>query len=102
MKKKKKKLHASNRRGMRIIALAVLVLFAVFSYKTMGLKQQVKANKKTIEKYKQDLKKLKEEKQEIENMKKYTDTDAYIEQQAREKFGLVYKDEVIFQADEEQ
>ena len=34
---------------------------------------------------------------EIENMEDYVDTTEYIEQVAREKLGLVYSDEIIFQ-----
>ena len=36
----------------------------------------------------------------IEAFRKYTRTNAYIEKVAREKLGLVYPDEVIFQPQE--
>ena len=46
--------------------------------------------------------KLEQDRQEIEEQKEYVQSDAYVEELAREKLGLVYKDEVIFEADEEQ
>ncbi len=35
---------------------------------------------------------------EIEKMPEYTKTREYVETVAREKFGLVYEDEIIFRA----
>lgn len=35
---------------------------------------------------------------EIEVFKEYSQTDAYVEEVAREKLGLVYEDEIIFRS----
>ena len=35
----------------------------------------------------------------IENMKDYIDSPEYIEKIARDKLGLVYKDEILFKAE---
>ena len=45
-------------------------------------------------------KELEEEREEIKNRSEYMKTDAYIEDVAREKFGLAYDDEIIFKAAE--
>lgn len=37
---------------------------------------------------------------EIENLHDYVDSKEYIEKVAREKLGLVYKDEILFQAED--
>ncbi len=41
---------------------------------------------------------LEEEREEIQREKTYMTTDEYAEKMAREKFGLVYDDEIVFQA----
>lgn len=41
-------------------------------------------------------KSLQKEQQEIKEKSKYMKTDKYIEEVAREKFGLVYENEIIF------
>ena len=45
-------------------------------------------------------KELKKEKKAIAEKKEYMKTDEYIEELAREKFGLVYNNEIIFKAKE--
>ena len=41
---------------------------------------------------------LEKEAKSIEEQKKYMQTNEYIEEMAREKFGLVYDDEIVFKA----
>ncbi len=36
---------------------------------------------------------------ELEEYEEYVKTDEYVEEVAREKLGLVYKDEIIFEPD---
>lgn len=43
-------------------------------------------------------KRLEKEQQEIKEREEYMKTDQYIEDVAREKFGLVYDNEIIFKA----
>ena len=38
--------------------------------------------------------------EEIEDYRKYTRTKQYVEDLAKERLGLVYKDEIIFEADD--
>lgn len=39
--------------------------------------------------------------EELKELKAYIQTDEYIEEMAREKLGLVYKDEIIFKSNED-
>ena len=52
-------------------------------------------SKTELEAKKSDLEK---EAKSIEEQKKYMQTNEYIEEMAREKFGLVYDDEIVFKA----
>ena len=100
LRAKRRRMHRTNRASMGFITLAVLLLFGVLTYKTVALDKQTSQYQTTIDGYKKDIKKLEQEKEDIEELKEYVETDSYIEEMAREKLGLVYKDEVIFQADD--
>lgn len=102
MRARKRKMKESSKHNMRLITLVVLVLFGILTYKTVTLKQQVTEYQATLDGYKKDKKKLEKEREEIEDLRDYVETDSYIEEMAREKLGLVYKNEVIFEADDEE
>ena len=95
-KKKKRK------NGLKIIAVAVLVLFAVITYSSVELQ----AEKRALEKQKQELEdKLQTEQErseELEDKKAYMQTVRYIEEVARKVLGLVYPDETILRPEEEE
>jgi cell division protein DivIC len=59
--------------------------------------QKLAAEQTQLEEKKKSLEK---EKEDIEEKKEYMKTDKYIEEVAREKFGLVYNNEIIFKAAE--
>ena len=102
MRKKKQRMQKPNRIGIKISTTVVVILFAVLSYKTVTLHQKASEYQATLDQYQKDVEKLEQDRQEIEEQKEYVQSDAYVEELAREKLGLVYKDEVIFEADEEQ
>lgn len=102
MRGKKKRLYQSNRKGLRLMTVAVLVLFSVLTFKTVSLQQQAEEYQATLDKYQEDMAQLEQDKEDIKEMKEYVQSDEYIEEMAREKLGLVYENEVIFEADEEQ
>ena len=82
--------------GILVITLAVLALFAVLF--TRGLELKKKRDQLTEElneknnKYEIAL----EHKEDLKYMKEYMSTLEYIKDVAREKLGLVDKDDVIF------
>lgn len=96
---KKRKPSSSNRRGMVAIALIVMVLLAgllVQSQKLSRQNRQYEARKSELQQQISD-----EELRagEIENLNDYVTSKEYIEKVAREKLGLVYEDEILFQAE---
>lgn len=99
MAKKRKKPSSSNRRGMVAIALIVMVLLVgllVQSQKLSRQNRQYEARKSELQEQIND-----EELRagEIENLNEYVGSTEYIEKVAREKLGLVYEDEILFQAE---
>ena len=87
--------------GLKIIAVAVLVLFAVITYSSIGLQ----AEKRALEKQKSELEaKLQDEaerSEELTERRAYMQTVRYIEEIAREVLGLVYPDETILRPQED-
>lgn len=94
---RRRKLSRSNRRGMVAIAAIVLVLLVgllVQSQKLSVRNTQYEARKSELQQQIQD---QEIRAGEIENLKDYVNSTEYIEKLAREKLGLVYEDETIFQ-----
>lgn len=62
----------------------------------------LKADCQTLQQQKQELEEkrddLAKEKKSIQEQEAYMQTNEYVEQVAREKFGLVYDNEIIFKA----
>lgn len=97
MANRKRRASRSNRRGMVVIAGVVAVLLIGLLMQSQTLSRQnasYEAKKAELEQRIQD-----EEVRagEIEEMKEYVKSDEYVEKLAREKLGLVYSDDIIFQ-----
>lgn len=102
MRTRKKKLKESSKISMRVITVVVLFLFGILTYKTIELKEEASAYQSTIDGYEKDMKELKKEREEIEELRDYVNTDSYIEEVAREKLGLVYENEIVFETDDQE
>ncbi|SFR71692.1 septum formation initiator family protein [Anaeromicropila populeti] len=85
--------------GAGIITIAVLLLCGLVSYKKMELNATVQKSAKRIEELEKEKQELVEEKDEISEYEAYVKTKKYVEEVAREKLGLVYEDEIIFDSD---
>lgn len=85
-----------NRTGIGIIAFVVLMLFAIVSYRRIGLEEERAKAQIEIARLDEQIQEQKDRAVDIENLSKYVKTKQYIEDIAREKLGLVYKDEIIF------
>ena len=84
-----------------MIAAAVLVLCGVIAYSKESLIQEKNAKDKH---YLELLERFQEENERgdfLAERRAYMQTTRYIEEMAREKLGLVYKDEIIFRPSEE-
>ena len=84
---------------MVAIAAVVMVLLVGLLVQSQKLSAQ---NVKYAEKKSNLEQQIKDEEMradDIENMKDYIDSPEYIEKIARDKLGLVYKDEILFKAE---
>ena len=89
-----------NRFGIGFVFLTMFVLFAAITVKKGDL--VVRNNELQEEKARceEEYAKLNEEQKEIEEYREYVNSDEYVEDIARKKLGLIYPDEIIFEADE--
>ena len=95
-KKKKRK------NGLKIIAVAVLVLFAVITYSSVELQAEKRALEKQKAELEDKLQTEQERSEELEDKKAYMQTVRYIEEVARKVLGLVYPDETILRPEDEE
>ena len=94
-----KKAHAApkkNRSGMVLIIAVICILMVVLLTRCMEIERRNAVYADEISGLKEQMTEEEGRTSQIEAYKDYTDTDAYVEKTAREKFGLVYPDEIIF------
>lgn len=77
-----------------------LVLCSTLAYKNVSLKAKSAEYSQQISELKEEQKKLEQEKKEISEYKSYVKTDEYVEDAARDKLGLVYPNEIIFEPED--
>ena len=86
------------RTGLYLVMLVVGIFLSTLVVQGVSLRancQKLATEQSQLQEKKEDLEK---EKQEIQDKAQYMKTDRYIEDVAREKFGLVYEDEIIVKA----
>lgn len=88
--------------GLKIIAVAVLVLFGVITYSSIELRAELRALEKRESELKAELQTEQERSGELEEQRAYMQTVRYIEEIARKVLGLVYPDETIIRPSEEE
>ncbi|HAU87895.1 MAG TPA: cell division protein FtsH [Lachnospiraceae bacterium] len=93
MKKKRKK------RSYFAIAIVVLFLCGLVTYQKYELIDTLEQNQKQLDALEERKKGLLKEREEISDYEDYVQTKKYVEEIAREKLGLVYEDEIIFQSE---
>lgn len=87
--------------GIGIIAFVVLILFGIITYNKVGLEDQYAFSKNRMNELKVQIDDQKDRKQEIKEYKAYVQTPGYIKDIARDKLGLVDKDDVIFKPEKD-
>ncbi len=90
-----------NGTGVGIIAFVVLILCAIVSYGRISLQDRYDEAQLSIQRLNARIGEQKERETNINNLKAYVQTKQYIEDIAREKLGLVYEDEIIFEPEDE-
>lgn len=97
MKGNKKKKRKS---GLGLIALFVLVICGVVAYRRVLLEQEEVKALAAYEAAKASYEQEQEREADLEELKVYTQTKKFVEDIARDKFGLVYENEIIFQPED--
>ena len=95
-----KKVNKKRRRRTSLYLVVLLVFILVGTMVVQGIKLSAECDKLSAEQTEllEKKKELEEQREEIESKSDYMKTDAYIEDVAREKFGLAYDDEIIYKA----
>lgn len=96
-RKRRKKLSPFTVFGVLVLCL---VLCGTMAYRTATLKAQSAKYSAQIDELKREQKKLKDKEAELKDYKSYVKSKEYMEEVAREKLGLVYPNEIIFEPDE--
>lgn len=89
-----------NKMGMFLVTLVVIMMLAVVSLNSIQLREKQAEYKARQEQLQAEIDAENERAEEIENFKKYTQTKAYIEEVAKDKLGLVYEGEIIFETED--
>ena len=90
----------ANRRGMRLIVVVVLIMVIALAVRCRSLIIKNETYAQQIDMLEQQITEENDRTVNIEEFRDYTKTDPYIEKVAREKLGLVYPDEIIFQPED--
>lgn len=85
-----------NRLSMFLAALVVVILMIAVSVNAMSLNKRLTENRKRAVQLEQEIHTEQQRAADIEEYRRYTSTDAYIEEIAREKLGLIYEGETVF------
>lgn len=86
-----------NRLGMIIAMLAISIMTCVVGINSISLKQKEKAYAAREQELLQQISVEEERAKELEEFATYTKTKKYAEEVAKDKLGLVYENEIIFQ-----
>ena len=82
------------------VIILTITLCGVFGYRQSMLKAQGREYSSQLKELKKQKEKLAEDQKNLESFREHVKTDEYVEEVAREKFGLVYRDEIIFEPEE--
>lgn len=86
-----------NRLGMLIALFAIAILTGVVGINSISLKQKEKAYAAREQELLQQISVEEARAKELEEFATYTRTKKYAEEVAKDKLGLVYENEIIFQ-----
>lgn len=89
-----------NRFGMFLTGIVVLMMVVVVAVRSGELKDKQAVYTEKEEALLQQIEIEKARSEEIEEYRKYTQTKKYVEEVAKDKLGLVYEGEIIFQEDD--
>ena len=88
----------NHKRSVLIISAVIIMLTVVVSVNAMTLRAKEKSFKAQEIELQQRIEEEQTRAEEIDELEQYVGTDEYVEEVAREKLGLVYRNEIIFKA----
>lgn len=89
-----------NRLGMVLVTGVVVSLCLVLMFSMMSLKKKRDGYVERQESLEQQIEAENKRAEDLVEYEKYTKTAAYVEEVAKDKLGLVYEDEIVFQAED--
>ena len=88
-----------NKLGMALVSVVVFMLMVVILFKSHELKADRAAYLEKEEMLQAQIDEEHERSKELEEYEKYTKTDKFVEEIAKEKLGLLYENEILFKSD---
>lgn len=88
----------THKRSILAICAVIIMLVVVVSVNGMTLRAKEKAYQAQVVELEKQIKEEEARAKEIDDLEKYVGTDEYVEEVAKEKLGLVHKNEIIFKA----
>lgn len=83
-----------------MVTIAVLMVLIVVAVKGIELRQKQETYTARITQLEEQLAQEAQRSEDIEEYRKYTQTDKFVEEVAKDKLGLVYEGEIIFKPEE--
>lgn len=87
-----------NHLAMILVMILVTMFCSVIIFKSVQLQKKRDEYNKKIDSLQQQILEQQERTKELEEYEKYTKTIKYVEEVAKDKLGLVYEDEVVFES----
>lgn len=88
-----------NRLGMMLVTLCVLMMTVVVGVSSIDLKAKQKKYAAQEQALDQQIEEELARTDDLQEYEKYTRTDAFVEEMAKDKLGLVYDGEIIFRSE---
>ncbi len=89
-----------NRFSMMLVGLVVILITAAVALRSVELTQRLDNYAEREKELQRQIDAEKQEAEEIDEFRKYTQTKRYVEEIAKEKLGLVYEGEILFQQED--
>ena len=93
---RRKRQRKQNRMSMFLVSLVVVMILVAVGVRSISLKEKGAEYDATIASLEKQIEEENVRTREIKEFEDYTKTNAYVEQIAHSKLGLVYPDETIF------
>lgn len=90
-----------NRLGMVCVMLVVLMVLVVILVKNTELRAKKAVYEERTRQIEEQIAFEEKRAEELVEYEKYTKTAKYVEEVAKDKLGLVYQDEIVFESEDE-